>query len=403
MARTPVSTGISYRHSRTCSNPERCRRACGGSYEAFVYSKRDEAKIRRTFSGRGALAEAKGWRRDATKDVADKKLIAPTRTTLQQAWDEWLAGAKSGAILNRQRQAYKPGVLRLYDTGMRLRVLPELGDRRISDIAPGDLLALKERMQGDGCSASTIRNSFIPLQSLYRRARKGGVVAINPALDLELPTASSRERAASPQEAGELLGPLSGVEQALWACAFFSGLRRGEMRALRVKDVDFDAGVISVERGWDDKEGEQAPKSAAGVRKLPLLETLRPYLVPLAADREPDDLIFGDGQAPFATKNVRKKALRAWEKENKERAEREADAVTPIGLHEARHSFSTFLDAAGISETRADRYMGHSNSSVARTYRHQLEGQMAEDAKAVDAYLSGAVAGKVVPLAAAAS
>lgn len=53
---------------------------------------------------------------------------------------------------------------------------------------------------------------------------------------------------------------------------------------------------------------------------------------------------------------------------------------------------------AGISETRADRYMGHSNPSVQARYRHQLEGQLAEDAERLDAYLAGAVAGKVVPL-----
>jgi hypothetical protein len=42
--------------------------------------------------------------------------------------------------------------------------------------------------------------------------------------------------------------------------------------------------------------------------------------------------------------------------------------------------------------------MGHSNPSVANRYRHQLEGQLAEDAKRLDAYLTAAVAGKVVPL-----
>jgi hypothetical protein len=49
-------------------------------------------------------------------------------------------------------------------------------------------------------------------------------------------------------------------------------------------------------------------------------------------------------------------------------------------------------------ETRADRYMGHSNPSVQARYRHQLEGQLAEDARRLDEYLTGAVAGKVVTL-----
>ena len=92
---------------------------------------------------------------------------------------------------------------------------------------------------------------------------------------------------------------------------------------------------------------------------------------------------------PFTSRHVSKQADEAWAK---------LDRVT---LHEARHSFSTFLDASGISETRADRYMGHSNAgSVAGRYRHQLDGQHQEDAKTLDAYLSGSVAGKVVTLGA---
>ena len=53
----------------------------------------------------------------------------------------------------------------------------------------------------------------------------------------------------------------------------------------------------------------------------------------------------------------------------------------------------------GDHETRADRYMGHANPSVQARYRHQLEGQLAEDAKRLEAWLAGTAAGKVVALA----
>jgi integrase len=72
--------------------------------------------------------------------------------------------------------------------------------------------------------------------------------------------------------------------------------------------------------------------------------------------------------------------------------------VRPIGFHECRHSYSSFLDAAGVSEVRADRYMGHSNYSMRARYTHQLEAQLAEDAQRLDDYLRGAAAGKVVLL-----
>jgi integrase len=74
------------------------------------------------------------------------------------------------------------------------------------------------------------------------------------------------------------------------------------------------------------------------------------------------------------------------------------DPLAGIGFHEARHSYSSFLDACGVSETRADRYMGHANYSTRARYTHQLEAQLAEDAQRLDDYLRAAVSGKVVPL-----
>jgi integrase len=69
-----------------------------------------------------------------------------------------------------------------------------------------------------------------------------------------------------------------------------------------------------------------------------------------------------------------------------------------IGFHELRHSYSTWLDAAGVSEARADRYMGHSSGTVQSRYRHQLDAQLAEDATRLDEYLRGSTAGKIATL-----
>jgi integrase len=99
MAQTP---GIRTRHSRLCRSAEGGRCNCTPTYEAWVWSKRDGRKIRRAFTGPGALAAAKGWRADASTQVRDRKLRAPSTRTLRQEVDEWLAGARSGEIRNRR-------------------------------------------------------------------------------------------------------------------------------------------------------------------------------------------------------------------------------------------------------------------------------------------------------------
>src|SRR5215210_9308006 len=314
------------------------------SFEAFVYSKRDGKKIRRSFAGKGALAAAKSWRADATRAVENKQLRAPASTTLRQEVDEWLAGARAGSILNKRKQPYKPAVIRNYELALRLRVLPELGERRLTSIDLRDLLDLQEELLGEGHSASVIRNTFVPLQAVLRRARRRGAIAVNPALDLELPTADARERAATPQEAVTLLVALADVERAIWATAFYARLRRGELRALRVGDVDLDARTLRVERGWDDKAGPIAPKSRAGRREVFISTALLPHLAPLVEGRGGDELVFGrDADTPFDPRAVSRKAERAWATADEGRAKGRPAAARQV--HAARGA-ALVLDVA---------------------------------------------------------
>jgi integrase len=391
-------TGIRTRHARSCpagrAKDARCR--CQPSYEAFVYSVRDGRKIRRTFRN---LAEAKGWRSDATSAVRKGGLRTPSRLTLREAAEAWLEQAERGEVLSRYRRPYKPSVLRGYRADFDRYVLPALGAVRLADLTADDFQALVDRLVGAGLSGSKVRNALVPCQALYRRHRRQVLADPTDGLDLPEP-GGRRERVVSPAAAGELLDGLPGAERALWATALYAGLRRGEVRGLRVADVADDS--ISVERGWDDYEGPVDPKSRAGVRRVPLPETLR---VILAAHvkrpgRSGDELLFGRlPHAPFTPTFVQDKADEAWAISAVGAFLRsESASVERVTLHECRHSFSTYLDAAGISETRADRYMGHSNPSVANRYRHQLEGQLAEDAARLDAYLVGATVGKVVQL-----
>jgi integrase len=93
-----------------------------------------------------------------------------------------------------------------------------------------------------------------------------------------------------------------------------------------------------------------------------------------------DDLIFGKtASAPFVPWTVAKHAEDAWTAAKLER----------VTLHQCRHGFDSFLDAAGISEARADRYMGHAGTTVGDRYRHRLRGQLAEDAERLEEYLRG--------------
>ncbi len=183
---------------------------------------------------------------------------APSTTTLREAADAWLAGARDGLIRTRSGDPYKPSVIRSYDQVLRLRVLDE------QDLA--------DRLLAQGLDPSTVRNALMPLRVVFRRALGRGEVAVNPTTGIELPAVRGRrERVASPAEAAALIEALPESDPALWATALYAGLRRGELMALRWEDIDLAAGVIRVERSYEPTSDVYVqPKSRAGDRKVPI-------------------------------------------------------------------------------------------------------------------------------------
>jgi integrase len=342
MASRKTPTGIRERHGRACAAPTGGRCTCrpGPSYEAWAWSARYGKKIRKSFP---TISAAKSWRSDAARDLRKGTMTVPTRTTLREAAEGWLEGARAGRIRKRNGQPYKPSLLRSYEGALRARVLPGFGAVRLSDLRRVDLQRWADELRAEGLDASTIRNTIAPVRPIYRLAIRDGEIAVNPTAGLELPAPDGRrDRIASPEEAATLLAGLAERDRPLWATALYAGLRAGELMALRWSDVDLAAGVIRVERGYDPKEREfVAPKSKAGRRTVPIAAVLRDYLVAhkLASGRHGDELVFGATvDRPFTASNLTRRAATAWQRANKARAEAELEPLEPISLHEARHT-----------------------------------------------------------------
>lgn len=402
MTARPLPTGIRARHARGCAGADSC--SCTPSYEAWVYLKREDRKVRRTFA---RLAEAKAWRADASGAARRNQLRGPSSTTVEEYALEFLAGAKDGSIPNRSGDRYSPASLRGYERGLRLRVLPEIGSRKLTDVTRADVQDLVDRLTGQGLSPSTVLNTLDPLRRMYDRAVKRDLVAIDPTDGLELRRPKGRrERIATPAEAARLIAALPETVRAIYATAMYAGLRRGEIRALRWSDVDLAARKIHVARGWDDQAGERdEAKSAAGTRTIPILDVLALELADhgLRTKRGGRDLVFGrTADEAFEPSTVRGWALDAWQAHNDEveakAAERgedvdPADLLSPIGLHEARHTFASMLIASGANAKVIQTVMGHATISMTfDRYGHLMPGGLEEAAAAANAYLERAAA-----------
>jgi integrase len=375
-----VSTGIEARHARSCASRSGGRCNCTPTFQANVFDARAAKRIRKTFPTKTA---ARQWRSDAIVALRRGELSADRGPTLAAAAERWLADVRAGHITNRSGDLFKPSAIRGYEQNLRLRVLPELGHLRVREVTTRDVQRLIDKLVRDGLAPATIDAALTPLRSLYRRAVARGEAQLNPTRGIEKPAVRSKpKRIASPAEAAALLEALPAEDRALWAVAFYAGLRRGELIALRWEDVDLATGVIQVQHGWDHVEGEITPKSRQGVRAVPIPAVLRDYLV----ERR---MRGGEGRVFASDRQVRSRAEAAaklW---------RDA-ALSPLTLHEARHTYASLMIAAGVNAKALSTFMGHANIAITLDlYGHLMPGSEAQAADLLDAYLARAAGSTV--------
>jgi len=383
-----MATGITKRHSRGRRSHKGGRCNCSAGWEAWVYLPRQRTKVRKTFQRE---AEARSWRADALS-AANRGALRPApkdTRAVAEALTQFIDEMKAGAARPKGKARYKPATTRSYEQAVRRYIEPsDLGGMRITEVQRSDVQALADELLAAGLDPATISNVLNPLQTFFRRAEDRGLLAHNPALRIDLPVggASRPRRIASPGEATALIAALPERDRPLWATAFYAGLRRGELQALRWSDVDLGASLIRVERSWDQYEGPIQPKSASSCRTVPLLALLRDHLDEhkLRIEHHRDQLVFGrTGAHPFAAMTISKRSRKAWE----------AVGLEPITLHDCRHTFASLLIDAGANPKAVQTFMGHSKiQTTFDIYGHLMPGSRDEVRARMDAYLASPAA-----------
>ena len=176
-------------------------------------------------------------------------------------------------------QGRKASTLAAYETTLRAHLAPYFGDRPIHQITTEDVEGFIASRTAKGCAPKSIRNYVGALHAICDYAR----VRPNPVTDARKPEAAGTDpdiRFLSEAEVEALLrgvpdDPLGPTDRALYLTAAMTGLRQGELFALRWRDVDWVAGRIRVRRSYARKRaGREAqfgkPKSKRSSRSVPM-------------------------------------------------------------------------------------------------------------------------------------
>jgi integrase len=297
-------------------------------------------------------------------DARRGQLIAPVRPTggvcFEEAAREWLRYVE----YDRKRRR---STVRDYRIVVDKVLLPAFGDAPLEAITSAHVDAFRGRVVAEGrLSARTINKYLALVHGILKRAQRVYGLSANAAAgverqplrrsgDFDVLTAEEVEAlvraAASPQDA------------ALYATAAYAGLRLGELRALRWRDVDFGKRLIHVRRSYVQR-GEGRPKSGR-VRSVPMIDQVARALDELSRRERftrDEHLVFcNDLGKHFEDSALRRRFY----------ASREHAGLKPIRFHDLRHTFGTLaVQVFPLSDVKA--YMGHADIATTMIYVHHV-------------------------------
>lgn len=297
--------------------------------------------------------------------------IASSEQTLSEYTISWIE-EKQLAIKRATNHSWK-GYMRTY-------VLDDpLGALRLQDITENDVRDWIMRMINKGLAASTIHLIHSILSLSFKLAVRRKMIGANPCEDVTLPRIEEKEmQFLDPKQARHLLSWLkqkAHPHEALIVLAMTTGMRRGELQALRREDIDFDRGVVHVRRSVVHIPGEgyheNEPKTKGSKRAIPLTpETTKVLLSHCEREGIQSGLVFrGRFGSYFSPRGI----TDAWERIL-------IKAGLPrIRFHDLRHTAATLMLRAGVSLKSLQRILGHSDIQTTMRYIHLLPEMLEED------------------------
>ncbi len=299
-----------------------------------------------------------------------------------------------------------------YDTAYRVHIYPVFGARRISTITSLEVEQWLAGMQakvsgrtGRPLTSATVRGTMIALSKVFGYALKHRLIAVNPCDAVDMP----RKATAAPMflEAWQVEKLATELDRfapygLMVRFAAYSGLRAGELSALRIRDINFLRKHVEVRRTVQRAKGGGwqfgTPKTTRSSRDVPLrrelLDDMRAYLEAHPHRNDPDAALWpgrvqgGHGDSKSALDFDRQFDIGSLYKHYFLPVTRRV-GLTGLKWHSLRHTYASLMAGAGIDIYKVSRWMGHSNVAVTDgVYTHLFATDHSSDMDKLDEFVA---------------
>jgi integrase len=317
--------------------------------------------------------------------------VDPGRMTVGDLVDEWLAAAEASVGLSTWIR---------YEQYGRVHIKPAIGTVPLRTLSPRHVQQLYAHSLDAGSSATTVNHVHTVLHTALQYALRMDYIRRNVAALCTPPRKVAQAvRTLTAVEARRLLDAASGDRlEAVFYLALFTGMRQGELLALRWDDIDLELSTAGIRGSVRRINGELRvgqPKTKRSRRQValagPAVEALRRHKAAQAAERlaagstwQDVGLVFCDASGgPLDAQQVVRRHFRPLLR----RAE-----LPQIKFHALRHSAATLLLGLGVHPVIVQEMLGHSAVSVTMDiYSHATPILQRDAAAALGDFISTAL------------
>ena len=320
----------------------------------------------------------------ALSDRVDGLVFDAGTMTVGEYLDRWLKGV---------RDTVRQSTYERYGFAIGPHIKPALGRIKLKDLTPAQVRWFYRERLDSGLAPATIHKLHVVLHKALNAAVADGLIPRNAATGVKLPRITREEiNPLDPDEARRFIEAACGDRlEALYILALNTGMRQGELLALKWDDVDLERGVLRVRRTLtrEDKAfvlGESKTKKSRRTIRLTTsaLEALRAHLSRQFEEIERMGSLYQPGGLVFATttgtiinpSNLRNRSFKPLLK----RA-----GLRPIRFHDLRHTCAALLLSKDVNPKVVSEMLGHASVSITLDiYSHLLPDMQEKAVKALE-------------------